>query len=219
MKTKFVTSEMLRDTCRSYFLVSADFLKTPAMRSAISVAVTRKARHPHRARGLIVVTYLLGHSEREMDRLTLQSAMLHRTTERLLAEAGVTEGMHVLDVGGGAGDLSIMAAWRVGPAGFVTAVDRSKESAALTADRLSATGLRNFRVLHADMEDLQGQQFDAVLSRYVLIHQADPVAFMRTYASLARPGAIIALHEMDVYRGVHASPPLPGTRQSRIHAA
>jgi ubiquinone/menaquinone biosynthesis C-methylase UbiE len=102
-----------------------------------------------------------------------------------------------------------MAAWRVGPAGFVTAVDRSKESAALTADRLSATGLRNFRVLHADMEDLQGQQFDAVLSRYVLIHQADPVAFMRTYASLTRPGGIIAPHEMDVYRGVHASPPLP----------
>lgn len=144
-----------------------------------------------------------------MDRLTLQSAMLHRTTERLLTEAGVTEGMHVLDVGCGAGDLSIMAAWRVGPTGFVTAVDRSKESAALTADRMSATGLGNFRVLHADMEDLQGQQFDAVVSWYVLIHQADPVAFMRAYASLARPGGIIALHEMDIYRGVHASPPLP----------
>ena len=37
-----------------------------------------------------------------------------------------------------------------------------------------------------------------VIGRYVLIHQDDPVAFIRKAADLARPGGVVAFHELCV---------------------
>ena len=42
------------------------------------------------------------------------------------------------------------------------------------------------------------EPFDAVIGRYVLIHQADPVAFIRAAASLVRPGGVVAFHELCI---------------------
>ena len=72
-------------------------------------------------------TYALGHSSAEIQRLKNQAAMLRPITERLLRSAGIDAGMRVLDLGCGAGDVSMLAAELVGPAGFVVAIDRSQE--------------------------------------------------------------------------------------------
>jgi hypothetical protein len=47
------------------------------------------------------VPYILSHSDTELRRLMLQAAILKPITERLLREAGLIEGMRVLDVGCG----------------------------------------------------------------------------------------------------------------------
>ena len=46
-------------------------------------------------------TYILGDSTHEQERLLLQGRFLRPYTERYLRTAGLTVGMHVLDVGGG----------------------------------------------------------------------------------------------------------------------
>lgn len=51
----------------------------------------------------------LGHSSAEIQRLKKQG-LLRPITERLLRSAGIDAGMRVLDLGCGAGDVSILAA-------------------------------------------------------------------------------------------------------------
>jgi 2-polyprenyl-3-methyl-5-hydroxy-6-metoxy-1,4-benzoquinol methylase len=54
--------------------------------------------------------YVLGHSQAEIRRLIKQASIVQATTERLLRSAGIERGMRVLDLGCGAGDVSMLAA-------------------------------------------------------------------------------------------------------------
>lgn len=154
--------------------------------------------------------YSLGHSRDELDRLTRQAAVLRPITERLLRAAGIGPGMRVLDLGCGTGDVTMLAAELVGPSGSVTGIDRSADAVAAAADRARSAGLEAARFVQsaaADFEDPAG--FDCVVGRYVVIHQPDPAAFLATAARLARPGGVIAFHEMDVLRGAWSLPRVP----------
>lgn len=63
----------------------------------------------------------------EIQRLMNQGAMLRPITERLLRNAGIDAGMRVLDLGCGAGDVSMLAPERVGPEGSIVGIDRNQE--------------------------------------------------------------------------------------------
>jgi len=69
--------------------------------------------------------YACGHSDRELRRLELQASLYDRITRAVLSAAGLRRGMRVLDIGCGAGDVSLLAAELVGARGFVLGVDRS----------------------------------------------------------------------------------------------
>jgi len=47
--------------------------------------------------------------------------------------------------------------------------------------------------------------FDAVIGRYVLIHQSDPVGFLRAATRLLRPGGVLAFHEIE-FGGLRSLP-------------
>ncbi len=61
--------------------------------------------------------YVLGHSHRELDRLSTQARLLKPITRRWLRDAGIVPGMQVLDVGSGTGDVAFIAADLVGGTG------------------------------------------------------------------------------------------------------
>ena len=71
--------------------------------------------------------YLMGRSEAETRRLMAQHRLYGRFTRRLLEDAGIGEGMKVLDVGSGAGDVALLSAELVGPTGSVVGVDQDPE--------------------------------------------------------------------------------------------
>jgi SAM-dependent methyltransferase len=60
--------------------------------------------------------YVLGHPDAELQRLAEQSAFYADLTEDAFRRAGLAPGMRVLDVGCGAGEVSLLAAATVGPA-------------------------------------------------------------------------------------------------------
>ena len=144
-----------------------------------------------------VTEYILGHSDREIRRLMLQASILRPITERLLRRAGLKPGMRVLDLGCGAGDVSMLAAEIVGPSGLVVGIDRSPQAIAIARERC-----RSMRLHHVDFDDVAVESFidpdpfDLVIGRYVLIHQPDPVAFIRSASGHLRHGGVLALHEL-----------------------
>jgi SAM-dependent methyltransferase len=116
--------------------------------------------------------------------------------------------MRVLDLGCGAGDVSLLAAKLVGPSGSVVGIDRSQEVIAVARERARTAELRHvdFRVVAVEAFS-DPKPFDAVIGRYVLIHQADPVALIRAAAGLARPGGVVAFHELCAHGQVAHSLP------------
>jgi predicted RNA methylase len=79
--------------------------------------------------------YVLGHSVHEAERLMLQSRVLRPYTEKFFRAAGLAPGMRVLDLGSGMGDVSLLAADMVGPAGRVLGIDRNPEAVAAASPR------------------------------------------------------------------------------------
>jgi ubiquinone/menaquinone biosynthesis C-methylase UbiE len=144
-----------------------------------------------------VTDYLLGHSEREIQRLIRQAAILRPITERLLREIGLTQGMSVLDLGCGAGDVSMLAGEIVGPSGVVLGIDRNPDVLLIARNRSREARLEQVAFKETSLESLSDpHRFDVVIGRYVLIHQTDPTAFLRDAAARVRPGGILAFHEL-----------------------
>jgi ubiquinone/menaquinone biosynthesis C-methylase UbiE len=147
------------------------------------------------------VAYILGHAEAEMRRLMLQAELLKPITERLLREAGIKPGMRILDLGSGAGDVAMLAATLVGPSGAVVGIDRSADAIKAARERASIGGHDNIRFHEGDIEDfIDPLPFDLAIGRYVLIHQADPGAFIGSVAAHIQPGGSIAFHEPSISR-------------------
>ena len=143
-------------------------------------------------------TYVLGNSTHEQQRLKLQASIVGRWTENYLIQSGLERGMRVLDLGCGMGDVALLAAEIVGPSGSVTAIDRDPvvlEKARARAAEQGHSAAVEF--LHADLLAFTTQTlFDAVIGRYVLLYQPDPVRAICHLMDLLRPGGILCFHEM-----------------------
>lgn len=151
--------------------------------------------------------YILGHSQAEIRRLINQAAILRSTTERLLRSAGIQQGMRVLDVGCGAGDVSMLAGQLVGASGSVTGIDLNADILAVARDRSQVDGYKNVTFTEASVGTFADPMpFDLVIARYVLVHQVDPVAFLRAAARFVKPGGVLALHEPAIDRTVNSRP-------------
>ena len=65
-----------------------------------------------------------------------QVGFFHQVAQRLLALAGVGQGMRVLDVACGTGAILVQAAHLAGPAGLAVGVDLAEPMAAVAAEQL-----------------------------------------------------------------------------------
>ena len=153
--------------------------------------------------------YVLGHADREIERLKAQNFLIGPFTRHFFQLAGIGPGMHLLDVGSGAGDVAILAADLVGPSGSVTGVDIAATAIALARARTRSLGLAQVSFRHGDPGELTfDRPFDAIVGRYVLMFQADAAAMLRRLAKHLRPGGVIVFHEPD-WSFVRSTPPAP----------
>lgn len=141
--------------------------------------------------------YALGHSDPELERLTVQARLLDPFTRALLRDAGVREGMRVLDLGCGYGDVSLLAAELVGPLGHVVGLDSAP--VAVDAARRRTAALPNVEVMQGDLTQATfDAPFDAAVGRLVLMYCPDPVEALSAVARWVRPGGPVVLHEFDL---------------------
>jgi SAM-dependent methyltransferase len=153
--------------------------------------------------------YIFSHSELEVQRLLLQSAIIRPITIRLLREAGLSAGMRVLDLGCGTGDVAMLAADLVGRSGSVVGLDRDADILRVARQRASAAGYTNLEFVEGSVDDTGKRSFDLVVGRYILVHQPDPASLIRFAASHVRLGGVVAFHEVQCFGDVQSLPHVP----------
>lgn len=156
-------------------------------------------------------TYIMRRGDDETRRLIRQAAFREPHMRQLFTDAGITEGMRVLDVGSGAGDVAFLAAEYVGPTGSVLGVDLDGGILRTARARAEAKGLDNVEFVEGDLRALEpGATFDAVVGRFVLMYLADPVEGLRAVQNHLRPGGTVAVLELNFgQESVLTYPPAP----------
>ena len=85
-------------------------------------------------------SYVLGHTDHERRRLALQATVLNPLTDGFLRRAGISAGMHVLELGCGIGEVSLIAARLAGPHGRVHSIDIDAASLEIARGRVRSAG-------------------------------------------------------------------------------
>src|SRR5436853_2026858 len=147
--------------------------------------------------------YLFGQTEKEIQRLENQSRLWNPLTRQVLQTAGITEGMHVLDLGCGPGDVSLLLAQLVGARGSVTGVDQNASFLLHAQTRALQAGLIQISFLAGKLpEDLPHlfahEQFDAVVGRAILPYVPDLSELLGGIRKILRPGGLLLFHEPEI---------------------
>jgi SAM-dependent methyltransferase len=136
--------------------------------------------------------------EAEQTRLERQAALFDPVTERVFQAAGIAPGMRVLDLGAGAGDVSMLAARIVGPAGHVVGIERNPDAIRSAQERMRRAGIGNVSFVEGDVATFEFEDtFDAVVGRLILMYVPDPAVALGHAARLLRPGGIVCVHEIN----------------------
>lgn len=126
------------------------------------------------------------------------------TTRRLFSEAGIGEGMRVLELGCGPGEVTEVLSELVGPSGSVLAVDRSADMLAAAEKRIRERGLDNVQFVEADLtappqylDRVAHASMDAIAGRRVLMYLPQPHEALGRLLPWLRRGGIVVFEETD----------------------
>ena len=159
--------------------------------------------------------YILGHAAAELDRLIRQAAFFGDLTAHTLKLAGLGPGMRVLDLGCGAGDVSLLAASIVGPSGSVTGVDMNADTVKLAQSRIEGAKISNVTIVAGDITKLPyAGEFDAVIGRLIVLYLGDQVPGMKAFRGYVKPGGLIYFQEFGQPQTT-SIPPVPLYDQAR----
>lgn len=155
--------------------------------------------------------YALELDEGAVRRFILAARLAEQAEHDQWAEAGITAGATVADVGCGPGAITVLLAHRVAPGGRVVGIDR--DPAALAAARRLARDEGAENVVFGDGDaartGLAPGTFDVVMMRHVLGHAGErQQAIVDHLRSLLRPGGCVYLVDSEL-TGVRISPPQP----------
>ena len=155
--------------------------------------------------------YILGTGDSEIRRLGIQHAAWRELAEAAWTRAGIGPGQTVVDLGCGPGYATLDLAERVGPAGKVIAIDRSRRFLDYLAAQAGARGITNIECLEHDLDEdsLPLQVADHVWSRWVFVFVKHPHELLTRVRHMLRPGGTLVLHEYADYASWHSEPASP----------
>jgi SAM-dependent methyltransferase len=158
--------------------------------------------------------YILATGSPEVERLRLLQEVYGPGTEAMLHHAGLRDGLRVVEIGCGNGNIACWVAEQVGTRGKVVGIDNSPDQIDQAQRQAQARGLRNieFRVGDAYAPGLPEESFDIAYGRLILMHLADPEKALQGMRRLVRPGGRVACEEMDLSRWL-CDPPSDGLRR------
>ncbi|MEM7134764.1 MAG: methyltransferase domain-containing protein [Chloroflexota bacterium] len=142
-------------------------------------------------------------------------------TRQYFVDAGITPGMRVIEIGCGNGEVTQELAELVGPTGTVVALDHNEDMLAMARERMTEQGIEHVHFASADvtgdlsvLEALQGESFDALAGRRVLMYLPDPADALGRLARRLRSGGLVVFEETDSTMVPARTSPLPAHDQA-----
>ncbi len=133
----------------------------------------------------------------EVDRLQIQANLGFEKEFRTLKWLGLKDGMKILDVGSGPGFYSELLLENL-PNSHITELEVSSELIEISKEKLSHYGDRvNFINQSLFKNNLEDNQYDFVICRFVFQHLSDPIIASKEIYRLLKPGGLIAVIDSD----------------------
>jgi ubiquinone/menaquinone biosynthesis C-methylase UbiE len=144
--------------------------------------------------------YVLATGQAGAERLTLLHTTYGASTEALLVELGLEEGMRAVDLGCGTGTVSRWIAQRVGYDGEVVGVDLSEAQLEVARAQAARQNLSQVQFRQASCYDteLPREHFDIAYCRFLLCHIGDPERALREMRALIKPGGVVVCEDVDL---------------------
>jgi SAM-dependent methyltransferase len=157
------------------------------------------------------MSYPLGFSVAELERLRRQHEIWRPATDAILRRAGFGPGQTLVDLGCGPGFTTVDLATLAGERGRVVGIDASETAAAAARAETMRHGLSNVRIVvaNADDIDLSGDQPGGVFSRWLFCYLADPASVVQRVAAGLRPGGVLAVIDYWHYLAIRTEPRSP----------
>ena len=144
------------------------------------------------------------------ERLLLLARDRWPDTAALLDRAGLSAGMHCLDLGCGGGEVTRQIARLVAPGGSVTGIDMDEVKLDLARRAAAERGPGNVEFRRLDVQDWdEPGGYDAVYSRFLLQHLSQPAVLLRRMWAAVRPGGVLIVEDAD-FDGWCCYPPNEG---------
>ncbi len=145
--------------------------------------------------------YLLGRTSEEYQRLERQAMLWQPLALRMIKETGLKEGMKCLDVGCGTGNVMRLMGSIVGKGGSVSGIDIDEKVGNEALNILNNIG---DSVYYFESKDvmipgaIEPGTYDFIYTRFVLIHQTDPVSMVRKLYDALKPGGTLLVQDYDM---------------------
>jgi ubiquinone/menaquinone biosynthesis C-methylase UbiE len=112
-------------------------------------------------------------------------------------------GERFLELGPGRGAATVALAQAVGPDGLVDAIDIAPSMVRLLQEELDRSGVTNVRPTTGDAADPRpaGAAYDGIVSSLVLFFLPDPVAALKHWRALVRPGGRVGISTFPLPTG------------------
>jgi 2-polyprenyl-3-methyl-5-hydroxy-6-metoxy-1,4-benzoquinol methylase len=144
--------------------------------------------------------YILATGGKDVKRLRLLHEVYGPGTEALFRRVGLRDGLRVVEVGCGSGNIACWVAEQIAPHGSVVAIDVAPGQIEQARRQAKRRNLRNieFQVADAYSPRLAEGSFDLAYCRLVLIHLTRPAQALAAMRALVRPGGLVVCEEMDL---------------------
>jgi ubiquinone/menaquinone biosynthesis C-methylase UbiE len=120
------------------------------------------------------------------------------TTLTLLQRAGIREGMHCLDLGCGAGEVTFEIARLVGPKGHVMGMDMDAVKLGLARERAAKEGVGNVEFRQANVFEWdEDSVYDLIYVRFLLTHLPGCARVVPRLIRALRPGGALAVEDIN----------------------
>ncbi len=152
--------------------------------------------------------YILGSSEREIERLAYQNEVWFDETTALWNSAEISYGNTVVDLGCGPGFCTFPLSNLVGSNGHIFAVDSSDKFASVIKEKIAISNNKNisFHQDYADELSLEDSSADAVFARWLFCFLEDPDKVLAEIKRVLKPNGKLIIIDYFNYLAANIFP-------------